>query len=105
MNKEEATNYWGVYANFTKRAEEYVAGRFWWIAAFSAVFLVLWSFVGLPILAKILSGMLVLNSGIMLWLLLKNFFDNMKEMKVVFSIYAVLSMVLVIALITAIGFA
>jgi len=101
MNKEEATNYWVVYTNFTKRAEEYFTGRFWWLAAYITLFLVLWSFVGLPLVAKTLSGMLLLNLGIMLWFLRKSFFESMREMKLVFLIYAVVNVVLAFGLIAS----
>lgn len=91
MNKEDLTSYREAYTNFSNRIENYFAKQFWWFVAFFATFLVLCNLVGLPWLVSTLSGLIILNTSLMLWFLGKNLFESMREMKAVFLVYAILN--------------
>lgn len=101
MNKEEITSYRDVYVGFSKRVEKHIANRFWWIVAFFSALCIPSSFIELPWIVKVISIPFVGNTVLLLWFLRKNFFESMREMKLVFLIYAVVNIVLAFGLIAS----
>lgn len=103
MEENKELSNWEVYRNFTQRNEKFLSQpkRFWQFVLIMAVNGVVVSVLPFGLIIKTLIGIMLSLSGVAIVQLRADIFENMREVKVMFSLYVMVNVVLSVGLVAA----